>query len=245
MSITDDYSISHLFMEKKVTIFDNKKPILTVNLKTIRDFFTDRNWNGVYHILVSDRKEWLSMFSNVELEEPFEYLKLLVFHLGQYKQYSDLVNSIVKYLGETIDNLHFDFKEKTLIANGVTITPQIWNYIVYLLKLSQGEKVTQPRTFSSPEEEAFYLKQLEYEKRINQVRSKSKNDEDNAGLIKTCLYIIYAFPALSFDYLFDQTMAQIYWLQKIAAESVSYSFNEKAFAAGNIKKGKKLDFFIK
>lgn len=43
MSITDDYSISHLFMEKKVTIFDNKKPILTVNLKTIRDFFTDRN----------------------------------------------------------------------------------------------------------------------------------------------------------------------------------------------------------
>lgn len=65
------------------------------------------------------------MFSNVELEEPFEYLKLLVFHLGQYKQYSDLVNSIIKYLGETIDNLHFDFKEKTLIANGVTITPQI------------------------------------------------------------------------------------------------------------------------
>ena len=245
MSITDDYSISHLFMEKKVTIFDNKKPILTVNLKTIRDFFTDRNWNGVYHILVSDRKEWLSMFSNVELEEPFEYLKLLVFHLGQYKQYSDLVNSIVKYLGETIDNLHFDFKEKTLRANGVTITPQIWNYIVYLLKLSQGEKVTQPRTFSSPEEEAFYLKQLEYEKRINQVRSKSKNGEDKEGLIKTCLYIIYAFPALSFDYLFDQTMAQIYWLQKIAAESVSYSFNEKAFAAGNIKKGKKLDFFIK
>ena len=245
MSITDDYSISHLFMEKKVTIFNDKKPILTVNLKTIRDFFTDRSWNGVYHILVSDRKEWLSMFSNVELEEPFEYLKLLVFHLGQYKQYSDLVNSIIKYLGETIDNLHFDFKEKMLIANGVTITPQIWNYIVYLLKLSQGEKVTQPRTFSSPEEEAFYLKQLEYEKRINQVRSKSKNGEDKEGLIKTCLYIIYAFPALSFDYLFDQTMAQIYWLQKIAAESVSYSFNEKAFAAGNVKKGKKLDFFIK
>jgi hypothetical protein len=31
----------------------------------------------------------------------------------------------------------------------------------------------------------------------------------------------------------------------MAAESVSYSFNEKAFAAGNVKNGKKLDFFIK
>ena len=243
MSITDDYSISHLFMEKKVTIFDDKKPILTVNLKTIRDFFTDRSWNGVYHILVSDRKEWLSMFSNVELEEPFEYLKLLVFHLGQYKQYSDLVNSIIKYLGETIDNLHFDFKEKMLIANGVTITPQIWNYIVYLLKLSQGERVTQPRTFSSPEERAFYLKQMEYEEKIKKIKQDAKNDKD--GIIKMCLYITYCFPSLTLDYLFNQTMAQIYWLQKIAAESVSYSFNEKAFAAGNVKKGKKLDFFIK
>lgn len=243
MSITDDYSISHLFMEKKVTIFNDKKPILTVNLKTLRDFFTDRNWNGVYHILVSDRKEWSNMFSNVELEEPLEYLKLLVFHLGQYKQYSDLVNSIIKYLGETIDNLHFDFKEKTIIANGVTITPQIWNYIVYLLKLSQGEKVTQPRTFLSPEERAFYLKQMEYEEKIKKIKQDAKNDKD--GIIKMCLYITYCFPSLTLDYLFNQTMAQIYWLQKIAAESVSYSFNEKAFAAGNVKKGKKLDFFIK
>jgi hypothetical protein len=45
--------------------------------------------------------------------------------------------------------------------------------------------------------------------------------------------------------LFNQTLAQIRWLQKFAAESVSYSVNEQAFAAGNMKKGTKLDFFIK
>jgi hypothetical protein len=59
------------------------------------------------------------------------------------------------------------------------------------------------------------------------------------------LSITYAFPSLTFDYLYNQTMAQIQWLQKHAAGAMSYEVNAKAFAAGNVKKGKKLDFFIK
>jgi hypothetical protein len=47
------------------------------------------------------------------------------------------------------------------------------------------------------------------------------------------------------DYLINQTMAQIQWLQKQAAGAVSYEVNAQAFAAGNMKKGKKLEFFIK
>lgn len=50
---------------------------------------------------------------------------------------------------------------------------------------------------------------------------------------------------MTIDYLVDQTMAQIQWLQKHAAGAVSYEVNAQAFAAGNVKKGKKLDFFIK
>jgi hypothetical protein len=40
-------------------------------------------------------------------------------------------------------------------------------------------------------------------------------------------------------------MAQIQWLQTHAAGAVSYEVNAQAFAAGNTKKGKKLEFFIK
>ena len=59
------------------------------------------------------------------------------------------------------------------------------------------------------------------------------------------LTITYKFPSLTIDYLFNQTMAQIQWLQRMAAGAVSYEVNAQAFAAGNVKKGKKLDFFIK
>lgn len=247
MYITDNYSISRFFIVKEVVITIDKKDFIKMKLKTVRDFFEDNLWNGIYHMWTQDIDEWHKMFQSAQssLSTEYDYIKFIVFELGAYKQYRDIADTIQKYFQELFENVDFNFTEKEIIINGVTITSQIWNYIIYLLKLSQGEKVTQPRTFSSPEEEAFYLKQLEYEKRINKLRSKSKNGEDKEGLIKTCLYIIYAFPALSFDYLFDQTMAQIYWLQKMAAESISYSFNEKAFAAGNVKKGKKLDFFIK
>ena len=150
----------------------------------------------------------------VKFDELYDYIKLIIFELGMYKQYRETADTMERYLRELFgdDQVEIDFTNKEILIGGITITNQIWNYIVYLLKLSQGEKVTQPRTFSSPEEEAFYRKQMEYEKRISQVRAKAKSADggDKEGLIKTCLYIIYAFPALNFEYLFDQTMAQIY-----------------------------------
>lgn len=245
MALTDNYSISRLFIQKNASIFEDKKLILTMWFKTVREFFEDYNWNGVYHIITLDKDGWKEMFPKLDLQEPFDYINLLIFNLGQYKQYSKLVASIEKYLTEIIDGLEIDFTNKQIKVGGNTITPEIWDYVVYLLKLNQGEKVTQPRTFRSPEEREFYLKQMEYERKIKKIRQSDKNSGDKEGLIKTCLYVIYSFPALTLDYLFDQTMAQIYWLQKMAAGSISYSFNEKAFAAGNVKKGKKLDFFIK
>jgi hypothetical protein len=63
--------------------------------------------------------------------------------------------------------------------------------------------------------------------------------------MKNILSITYSFPSITIDYLFDQTLAQIHWLAKMAAQEVSYSVNAQAFAAGNMKRGKKLEFFIK
>jgi len=63
--------------------------------------------------------------------------------------------------------------------------------------------------------------------------------------MKGLLTIVFAFPSFTIDYLLDQTMAQIHWLYEQAAKAVSYNVNEKVFAAGNMKKGKNLDFFIK
>ena len=111
-----------------------------------------------------------------------------------------------------------------------------------MLRLSCGEKVEKPRTFTSEDERQFYLAQKVMEEKIKKIKTQAPGDSE--GLLKSFLSIQYSFN-LSFEYLAEQTMAQIHWLQKHAAGAVSYEVNAKAFAAGNMKKGKKLDFFIK
>ena len=48
--------------------------------------------------------------------------------------------------------------------------------------------------------------------KIDSIKKQSNNnkDADSDILIKIILSIIYAFPALKIDYLFNQTMAQIH-----------------------------------
>lgn len=77
------------------------------------------------------------------------------------------------------------------------------------------------------------------------MRRKTNSEKNKDGLLKTFLFIEYKFPSYTHEYLLNQTMAQIQWLQKYAAGAVSYEVNAEVFAAGNMKKGSKLDFFIK
>lgn len=111
-----------------------------------------------------------------------------------------------------------------------------------MLRLSCGEKVEKPRTFTSEAEREFYLAQKKMDEKIKKIKAQKPGDSE--ALLKSFLSIQYKFN-LSFDYLAEQTLAQIQWLQGYAAGAVSYEVNAQAFAAGNMKKGKKLDFFIK
>ncbi len=87
------------------------------------------------------------------------------------------------------------------------------------------------------------MAQREQEEKIAKLKQSRNGDKD--GLAKILLSITYAFPSITIDYLCNQTMAQIQWLQKYAAGAMSYEVNAQAMAAGNMKKGKKLEFFIK
>ena len=141
------------------------------------------------------------------------------------------------------EDINIDMVEKKLKIGDITIDEEIWENILYLLKLSCREKVNQPLNFDSEEAQKFFIAQREKEERIAKLKSTKQVDQD--ALIKSFLSITYAFPSLTIDYLCNQTMAQIQWLQKYAAGAMSYEVNAQALAAGNMKKGSKLDFFIK
>ena len=241
--IKDDYSLTKLFLTKKVKVYVDKD-FFTIFLPPIKYYLEDSEWNAAYHLFTMDLAEWKKMIPNQDLKESYDFLTLLLFGLSRYVQYRELGNVIQRGLEILNEDVDINWTTKTISINNFTMTSEIWNYIVYLLKLSCGNKVTQPLHFNNPQVREFFEKQQELEKKIQEAKNKGKGS-NNDDLLKAFLMITYYFPSLTFDYLFNQTMAQIRWLQEKAAGATSYEFNAKAFAAGNVKKGKKLDFFIK
>ena len=240
MTIRDNFGIFNLFLDKKVKIFvDNKSFMMKV--PTIKEFCLDEKFNAVYHIvnLPSDK---MRKFTVIPCETSFELLNTIVFNLGRFKEYKDVLESFKYFLSLILPNIVIDFENKNFTINNIIMTSEIWEYIIYVLKLSCGEKVEKPRTFASEAEREFYLAQKKMDEKIKKIKSQSPGDSE--ALLKSFLSIQYSFN-LSFEYLAEQTVAQIRWLQGYAAGAVSYEVNAKAFAAGNMKKGKKLDFFIK
>jgi len=244
MEINSNYSIPRLFTTKEIEISVDNNKTFSIFLKPIKDFFLDKDWNIVYHLWTASGEKLKKMLP-LENEEPTPYnvLKVIFFEIGKYDKYRKYYDIFFKKIQELIPGVKVDLGHKTIEVNGISITEEIWEYIIYLLKLSNGEKVTKPLTFDSEEAKQFYLAQKANEERIKQIKSQREGDAD--ALSKIMLSITYAFPSFTFDYLYNQTMAQIQWLQRYAAGAVSYEVNAQAFAAGNVKKGKKLDFFIK
>ena len=244
MEITSNYSMLNLFVRdnKEVKIFIDKN-VITINLKSIKDFFSNDDWVTCYTIIARDEYRKKLLPPSSQNQDALTEIKTLIFEYGKYAQYTKIISILRTQLLTLIKDLEFDFVIKELKTNNVIITSDIWNYIVYVLKLSCGEKEDKPPVFDNEYSRQLYLAQKEFEKQVNKI--KNKQGGDNEQILKILLTITYQMPSLTLEYLFNQTMAQIHWLYQYAAQSVSYDVTKLAYAAGNLKKGKTPDFFIK
>ncbi len=241
MTINSNYSITQLFASKEITVIvDNKS--FKLEIPTLRDLYEDTKWSNIFFLWTRPVAESAKYYYK-QVDRALDMITLIVFDASKYSEFTELNRLYKFYLEKWIPDIEYDYPNQELKVGDLTITVDIWDYVLYLLKLSSGEKVTQPPVFDSEEARKLYLAQQENEERIRKIKSQGMGDKE--GLMKAFLAITYSFPSITIDYLFDQTMAQIQWLQKYAAGAVSYEVNAKAYAAGNMKKGKKLDFFIK
>ena len=249
MFIEDNYSITRLFVEKRIKIIvrESKESATLfkfyLTLLPIKELYVNDNWNMAYHLITNSNYKQLFMLKKDLNITQLQTIKLIMCDLGKYDRFQKFADVLRESLTNIISDFNIDFQNQCLKIGDNTITEEIWERIVYLLKLSCGEKVTPPPTFDSEEARRLYLAQKAAEEKIQRIRSQGRNDVES--LSKMMLSITYAFPSITIDYLWNQTLAQIQWLQKYAAGAMSYEVNARAFAAGNVKKGKKLDFFIK
>lgn len=244
MIFNDNFSITQLFISKKIIITVDNKYNLTINIKTIKEIFSDLEWAQFYSI-ISLTPEKIKEKYKIDVTSNWEFIELFLYDLGRYLEARKVYNTILNQLPKLIDNVELKLTERKIVVDGLTINSEIWDYIIYVIKLSYGEKVEKPLVFSSEEARKFYLAQKKLEDKIKKIKNDNSETSDIDNLMKTILLITYSFPSLTFDYLFEQTLAQIHWLQKYAAGAMSYEVNSKIYAAGNMKRGSKLESFIK
>ena len=243
MRIQDNFDLIRLFINKFITIsVDNQD--FNLRVPTISDLLLNKELSISYNLWTASLEK-LQKDSGLKCDSSLEFVLKILFELNIYKEFENLSRFFETALQFFIPDVTIDYVKKHLIVNEIIITDEVWDYILYLIKRSQGEKVEKPPTFQTEQDRQNYLAQKKLDDKIKRIKQQNAANADPNGLLKIFLSITYAFPSLTFDYLFNQTMAQIHWLQEYAAGSVSYEVNAKAFAAGNIKKGSKLDFFIK
>ena len=197
-----------------------------------------------YNIIITPIKKLREQLNLKQELDLYDIMLLLLVDLGRYREYIKVYISILYGFNKIVDNFKVDLSNRKLYSNDVEITREVLEYLFYVIKESNGERVEEPHQFASEAERAFYLAQKEYEDQIKSMRQKQQGGGQDA-MLKIFLSITYVFPSFTFEYLFEQTLAQIRWLQKYAAEATSYEVNKEIFAAGNMKKGSKLNFFIK
>ena len=145
MEFKDSFSIFNLFLDKKVKITVDQKSFY-IRVPTIKEFSLNEAINSTYHMwtMSTDKMEQI-----IHCKSSFEFVNNILFQLGIYKEYNSALKSFKEGLYFFIPDIEIDYKNKKLIVDDITITQEVWEYILHVLRLSSGQKVEKPRTFAS------------------------------------------------------------------------------------------------
>lgn len=138
----------------------------------------------------------------------------------------------------------FNIQDRQIyVGKNVLLTQDLFDLINYVYKTALGYHVEQEPHFGPDEQEAkaFYERQKLMEDKIEEIRN-ANSSKDKDALLDVFTLICYKFN-YTFEQLYDMTMGQLGYLQKISSRIISYEDAMKAYTAGNLKKAP--EFFIK
>ena len=123
MEIKDNFSIFNLFLEKKVKIqVDGEKFYLTI--PSIKEFSLNDEINAMYHIWILPNQQRQKIIP-IPCETSFDFINTILFKLGIYKEYSNIVLRLKEALVFFLPEIEINYKEKQLIVDNITITEEI------------------------------------------------------------------------------------------------------------------------
>lgn len=240
----DNYSLFTLFSTKDIKIFRAKEEI-TITVPTIEELLQNDDIAFLVSFFRKQNFDTLKeRFFLWKIENSYDLLKILLFEAGQYQEFYYLKNRILNSFNFLFKDQLQIIESKIIFINNVFLDKTLWEYILYVIYLTQGEKIKKPIVYKTQQEEEFFKQMEEAEKRIAKIKKNSKDQGSwSEDILKVFITINYIFPSLTMEYLFKQTMVQISWLHQYATKAVNYDVEKNLFVNGKTKK-KKLKFFF-
>lgn len=243
MEWINNLSLTKLFTNKEVVLRNEKKEEIKMIVPTIKEKFNNENLIVFYGILSEGKKKFQEIFKvlNISIENNLDVINALCFKTVSFVEFQRFRQDILKSFEFLFKTVKINDKREILIQ-GHLLDINLWEEIEYILLTCDGESVTKMPANITPEYREFLQQQKENEEKIKKVKGASNNSGSPDGILKIFLIIVYIFPSFNFEQLFDMTLSQIIWLQRLSSKAINYGVESIAYANGNLKK---LNFFIK
>lgn len=246
MKWTSDYSLEKLFISKEVRLVNEDKQEVIIRVPTIAEHFSHPEINVFNNVIGYKKDTLIQLFKNPpfnkELTTEFELTINLLLN-GKYKELMGIADAI-RFTLNYLFNTEIIFEEGNIMVNeSLTLDEDLFNYVIYILRKSEGMKIEPPRTFKSEADRQRYLEQLAREEKIRKIRAEGKTLIANGkqggktSVLTGLSIIIQAYPMYSFEFLLNtMCFEQIAFLQQSAGKILKYQIERSAYAAGNLKK---------
>ena len=241
MEWSNTFSISHLYYTHDIMIFGPAGEQVVVHIPSLREQLDESFYSRFLQLFDDESLNiWTKLLPDLDKGQILQALMTdpRLTNLQEFSALSQLLHEKMPTLLP-----HFEIRDRQLYSGNTPLTGDAVDEVIFVLSMGMGKKVERPQHFGPDEEAArkFYERAKAAQARAAKIRAEnSKGDHD--GLMDMFVMISINFP-YTFEQMYDMTLAQLHYLQRMSSQIMSYEHNMMAYTAGNLKKAPK--FFLK
>lgn len=241
MEWTNTLTVSHLFLTHDVVV-NGPDGQYVVHIPSLREYLDSSFYTQLLQLFSDEQLEvWRKTMPKLDKSSLLQML-MTEPRITNLKEFSTISKQLHANLKKVLPN--FTIRDRRLYSGESPLTDEALTEILYILSLGIGKRVERPQHFGPDEQAAklFYERARAARAKADKIKAENPQQSDRDSLMDMFVMISYRFP-YTFENMYDMTLMQLHYLQRMSSQMVSYENAMDAYTAGNLKKAPQ--FFLK
>jgi hypothetical protein len=126
--LSSNYSVTQLFLEHKVKIFDTVDNNISFYIKppSAKEILTDDSYQFIYYLSTLTEDEFAKKVGLPNTKNLYEFINKILKVYGQYAEFSDVLRRISSFMSNTFeDTIKVNTNGELIISPSIIITEEI------------------------------------------------------------------------------------------------------------------------